>query len=83
MILCTIQNLDGATALFAAIFSQNIQSVKLLLDGGADPSQSSNIDSETVTPLHYAAKNGFTGYDIFLTQGSLFHMELMSLIHTE
>ena len=59
-----LQNLDGVTALFSAILSQNVQSVKLLLDGGADPSSISNIDSEEVTPLHHAAKHGFTGYSM-------------------
>ena len=61
--MCSIlQNLDGVTALFAATLSQNVQSVKLLLDGGADPSILSNINSEEITPLHCAVKQGFTGY---------------------
>ena len=57
-----LQNLDGATALMTAILSQNIQSIKLLLDGGADPSKPNAINSKSVTPLHYAAKHGFSGY---------------------
>ena len=57
-----LQNLDGATALMTATFSQNVRSIKLLLDGGDDPSKPNTINSETVTPLHYAAKHGFSGY---------------------
>lgn len=56
-----LQNLDGATALLATTMTQNIQTMKLLLDGGADPGRLSTVDSETVTPLHYAAKHGFSG----------------------
>ena len=56
-----IQNLDGATALMTVTISHNIQSIKLLLGGRPDPSRPNTVNSEHLTPLHFAAKHGFSG----------------------
>ena len=55
-VLCNFQDSDGDTALHCAVHSRKFQSVRILLEAGADPSL---VNFQLLTPLHLAAKVGF------------------------
>jgi hypothetical protein len=62
-----VQNRFGATALMAAVAAEDAESVRLLLDRGADPNARPNMNGDGVimgggrTPLMWAAFRGDTG----------------------
>ena len=47
----------GNTALYWAVVREQEESVKMLLDAKANPALA---DHKTLTPIHVAAKKGFT-----------------------
>lgn len=51
---------DSYTALHWAVENGDLNTVRLLLDGGADPNRGASFDAHCgVTPLHLAAQDGF------------------------
>lgn len=52
---------DSYTALHWAVENGDLNTVRLLLDGGADPNRGASFDAHCgVTPLHLAAQDGFS-----------------------
>ena len=53
------QDIDGNTALHAAVLAHRNEAVTILLDAGADPTRYNN---DFFSPILEAAKNGFYAY---------------------
>ena len=65
------QDIDGNTALHAAVIAHRNEAVTILLDAGADPTRYNN---DFFSPILEASKNGFYAYVFIFIYLFLFYL---------